>query len=520
TLISPPPHHDIYSIEDLAQLIFDLKQVNPNALVSVKLVAEPGVGTIAAGVAKAYADLITISGYDGGTGASPLTSVKYAGNPFEMGLAEAHQVLRANDLRGQVILQADGGLKTGLDVIKAAILGAESFGFGTAPMIALGCKYLRICHLNTCAVGVATQDERLRKEHFIGLPEMVINYFQFVAQETREWLAKLGVAKLEDLVGRVDLLKMIDHTITDKQKNIDLTPFITDGGVPADKPQTVQVNKNNPWDEGHIAEQMVQATLPAIEGKLGGIFNFHLINTGRSIGARVAGEIAQRYGNDGMKDAPITLKMTGIAGQSFGVFNVHGLNLHLEGDANDYVGKGMAGGEITIRPPQGSAFDPHVTPIVGNTCLYGATGGKLFANGTGGERFAVRNSGAIAVVEGLGDHGCEYMTGGTVVSLGEVGVNFGAGMSGGLAFILDMDHTLPDRLNTEMVEAIRIDTEATEAYRVYLKELLTEYAEKTGSAYAQEVLANFSQFLPNFWLVKSRAISIDDLFTLFVQTAA
>ncbi len=433
TLISPPPHHDIYSIEDLAQLIFDLKQVNPNALVSVKLVAEPGVGTIAAGVAKAYADLITISGYDGGTGASPITSVKYAGNPFEMGLVEAHQVLRANDLRGQVILQADGGLKTGLDVVKAAILGAESFGFGTAPMIALGCKYLRICHLNTCAVGVATQDERLRKEHFIGLPEMVINYFRFVAEETREWLAKLGVARLEDLVGRVDLLKKIEQPLTDKQRNIDLTAIISDGGVDASKPQTVQVDRNNPWDDGHIAEEIVKEVLPAIESKSGGEFQFHLVNTARSIGARVAGEIAQRYGNHGMKDQPITLKLNGIAGQSFGVFNVDGLNLHLEGDANDYVGKGMAGGEIVIHPPENRAFDPHMTPIVGNTCLYGATGGKLFANGTGGERFAVRNSGAVAVVEGLGDHGCEYMTGGTVVSLGSVGVNFGAGMSGGMA---------------------------------------------------------------------------------------
>lgn len=517
TLISPPPHHDIYSIEDLAQLIFDLKQVNPNALVSVKLVAEPGVGTIAAGVAKAYADLITISGYDGGTGASPLTSVKYAGNPFEMGLAEAHQVLRANDLRGQVILQADGGLKTGLDVIKAAILGAESFGFGTAPMVALGCKYLRICHLNTCAVGVATQDERLRKEHFIGMPEMVINYFRFVAEETREWLAKLGVAKLEDLVGRVDLLKMIDQPLTDKQNSIDLTPFITDGGVPENKPQTVQVSRNNPWDDGHIAEEMVKTVLPAIENKTGGEFGFHLVNTGRSIGARIAGEIAQRYGNHGMKDAPITLSLTGIAGQSFGVFNVDGLNLHLEGDANDYVGKGMSGGEIVVRPVKEHGFDPHNTPIVGNTCLYGATGGKLFANGTGGERFAVRNSGATAVVEGLGDHGCEYMTGGCVVSLGQVGVNFGAGMSGGMAFILDLDRTLPDRLNTEMVEAVRIDTESTEAYRVYLQELLTEYVEKTGSQFGQEVIDNFSRYLHNFWLVKSRAINVDKLLDLFAH---
>lgn len=520
TLISPPPHHDIYSIEDLAQLIYDLKQVNPNALISVKLVAEPGVGTIAAGVAKAYADLITISGYDGGTGASPLSSVKYAGNPFEMGLAEAHQVLRANDLRGQVILQADGGLKTGLDVIKAAILGAESFGFGTAPMIALGCKYLRICHLNTCAVGVATQDERLRKEHFIGLPEMVMHYFQFVAEETRDWMAKLGVRSLGELVGRVDLLKVIDNPLTAKQRNLDLSSILTDGGVPADKPQTVQVARNNPWDKGDIAEEMVKQVLPAIEAKSGGIFNFKLVNTGRSIGARLAGEIAQRYGNDGMKSTPITLKLTGIAGQSFGVFNVDGLNLHLEGDANDYVGKGMAGGEIVVCPPKGSSFDPRNTPIVGNTCLYGATGGKLFAHGTGGERFAVRNSGATAVLEGLGDHGCEYMTGGTVVSLGEVGVNFGAGMSGGMAFVLDLNRNLPDRLNAEMVEAIRIDTETTEEYRVYLKSLLKEYVEKTQSAWGQEVLTNFSQYVGQFWLVKSRAIDIETLFRLFGNEAA
>ena len=520
TLISPPPHHDIYSIEDLAQLIYDLKQVNPNALISVKLVAEPGVGTIAAGVAKAYADLITISGYDGGTGASPLTSVKYAGNPFEMGLAETHQVLRANDLRGQVILQADGGLKTGLDVIKSAILGAESFGFGTAPMIALGCKYLRICHLNTCAVGVATQDERLRKEHFIGLPEMVMHYFQFVGQETREWMAKLGVRTLQELVGRVDLLKVIDEPLTAKQRNLDLSSIISDAGIPADKPHTVQVKRNNPWDKGELAESMVKAVLPAIEAKSGGIFNFKLVNTGRSIGARIAGEIAQRYGNNGMKSSPITLKLTGIAGQSFGVFNVDGLNLHLEGDANDYVGKGMAGGEIVVCPSKGYQFDPKLTPIVGNTCLYGATGGKLFAHGTGGERFAVRNSGAIAVVEGLGDHGCEYMTGGTIVSLGEIGVNFGAGMSGGMAFVLDENRTLPDRLNSEMVEAIRIDTESTEEYRVYLKALIKEYVDHTQSPWGQEVLTNFSQYVGHFWLVKSRAIDIETLLRLFASDAA
>ncbi|HEY9018088.1 MAG TPA: glutamate synthase large subunit, partial [Thiomicrospira sp.] len=303
-------------------------------------------------------------------------------------------------------------------------------------------------------------------------------------------------------------------------RNLDLSSIITDGGVPADKPQTVQVERNNPWDRGEIAEHMVKEVLPAIEAKSGGIFNFKLVNTGRSIGARLAGEIAQRYGNDGMKSSPITLKLTGIAGQSFGVFNVDGLNLHLEGDANDYVGKGMAGGEIVVCPPTGYVFDPKNTPIVGNTCLYGATGGKLFAHGTAGERFAVRNSGAVAVVEGLGDHGCEYMTGGTVVSLGGVGVNFGAGMSGGMAFVLDEDRTLPDRLNTEMVEAIRIDTESTEEYRVYLKTLIKEYVEKTHSPWGQEVLNNFSHYVGHFWLVKSLAIDIDTLFRLFGTEAA
>jgi len=520
TLISPPPHHDIYSIEDLAQLIFDLKQINPDALISVKLVAEPGVGTIAAGVAKAYADLITISGYDGGTGASPLTSVKYAGNPFEMGISEAHQVLRANDLRGQVILQADGGLKTGLDVIKAAILGAESFGFGTAPMIALGCKYLRICHLNTCAVGVATQDDRLRKEHFIGAPEMVMNYFRFVAEETREWLAKLGVRSLAELVGRVDLLEQIDNPPTDKTRNVDLSAFITDAGVPADKPHVCQVDRNRPWDKGMLAERMVKDMLPAIEARSGGIFHYEIKNTDRSIGARVAGEIAQRWGNYGMKEAPITVKLKGVAGQSFGVFNVDGLNLHLQGDANDYVGKGMAGGEIVITPAPGGKFDPHMTPIVGNTCLYGATGGALFAVGTAGERFGVRNSGAIAVVEGCGDHGCEYMTGGTIVSLGSVGVNFGAGMSGGMAFVLDEANTLHDHLNGEMVEAIRIDTEETEAYRVYLRQLLETYVEKTGSAFGQQVLGQFSRYIGRFWLVKPRAIPKEKLLDMFAKKAA
>ena len=518
TLISPPPHHDIYSIEDLAQLIYDLKQINPQAKVSVKLVSEPGVGTIAAGVAKAYADLITISGYDGGTGASPITSVKYAGNPFEMGLAETHQVLRANDLRGQVEVQADGGLKTGLDVIKAAMLGAESFGFGTAPMIALGCKYLRICHLNTCAVGVATQNERLRKEHFIGLPEMVMNYFKFVVQEVREIMAQLGVRTLVELVGRTDLLEVIEG-VTEKQANLDLQPLLSTDGIPADKPQTCQVERNNPWDKGDIAEKMVETVLPTIEAKTGGEFEFDLINTGRSIGARVSGEIARRYGNFGMEDAPIKLKLKGIAGQSFGVFNAGGLEMYLEGDANDYVGKGMAAGKLVITPPAGSAFEAKSTPIVGNTCLYGATGGKLFADGTGGERFGVRNSGSTAVVTGVGDHGCEYMTGGIIVSLGTTGINFGSGMSGGYAFVLDQDNSFPDRYNPEMVDINRIESQDTANYRKKLKSLIEEFVAETNSDWGREVLENFENFLPKFWLVKPKALELDKLWNMMHKDA-
>ena len=415
-LISPPPHHDIYSIEDLAQLIFDLKQVNPQALVSVKLVAEPGVGTIAAGVVKAYADLITISGYDGGTGASPLSSVKYAGSPWELGLSEAHQVLRANDLRHKVRLQTDGGLKTGLDVIKAAMLGAESFGFGTAPMIALGCKYLRICHLNNCATGVATQNNVLRSEHFIGLPEMVINFFRFVAEEVRLLLAGIGARSLEEVIGRADLLERLPGE-TARQKNLDLAPIVSDGGMAKDVPQFCTEPRNEPFDEAELAHRMLDEILPAIEGRKGGSFAFRIRNHDRTVGAMLSGEIAKRYGNNGMQDTPVDISLAGTAGQSFGAWNVSGLNLDLEGDANDYVGKGMTGGCIVVRPPAVSSFVAKESAIVGNTCLYGATGGELFAAGQAGERFAVRNSGALAVIEGAGDHCCEYMTGGVITVL-------------------------------------------------------------------------------------------------------
>lgn len=509
-LISPPPHHDIYSIEDLAQLIFDLKQVNPQALISVKLVAEAGVGTIAAGVAKAYADLITISGYDGGTGASPLTSVRYAGSPWELGLTEAHQTLRANDLRDKVRLQTDGGLKTGLDVIKAAILGAESFGFGTGPMVALGCKFLRICHLNNCATGVATQHKILRQKHYVGTAERAMNYFMFIAMETREWMAKLGVAKLTDLIGRTDLLVQLEGE-TEKQHNLDLSEILHDGNVAADKPQYCVSPKNEPYDKGELAEQMLIDILPAISNKTGGSFDYQIKNIHRSIGARLSGEIARAHGLEGLTDSPITLNLKGSAGQSFGVWNARGLNMNLEGDANDYVAKGTSGGIIAIYPAQGTEFVACESTIIGNTCLYGATGGELFAAGKAGERFAVRNSGALSVVEGLGDHGCEYMTGGAVCVLGETGVNFGAGMTGGVAFVLDEDRTFIDRYNHELIDTYRLMPEAMESYALYLQTLIEKHVAATGSIRGKEILEDFADFLPKFWMIKPKASDLETL---------
>ncbi len=516
TLISPPPHHDIYSIEDLAQLIFDLKQVNPDALISVKLVSRPGVGTIAAGVAKAYADLITISGYDGGTAASPLTSIRYAGSPWELGLSETHQMLRANDLRDKVRVQTDGGLKTGLDVVKAAMLGAESFGFGTAPMVALGCKYLRICHLNNCATGVATQNDRLRRDHYIGTVEMARNFFLFVAEETRELLASLGMRSLAELVGRVDLLEVLEGE-TDKQRQLDLSPVLHTDDFLASKPQLCAVERNEPFDKGELAERMVAVVLPAIDSKSGGAFEFTVTNCDRSIGARISGEIARRHGNQGMADKPIRLNLTGVAGQSLGVWNAGGLEIYLEGDANDYVGKGMAGGKLVLRPPRNSSFASNNTSIMGNTCLYGATGGKLFASGVAGERCGVRNSGAHVVVEGAGDHCCEYMTGGVVTVLGRVGVNFGAGMTGGFAYVLDEDNSFSDRYNRELVEIHRIDSESLEAHRNHLRGIIDEFVRETGSAWGQKLLQDFDDWVGKFWLVKPRAASLAGLLNAMQQ---
>jgi len=510
TLISPPPHHDIYSIEDLAQLIFDLKQVNPQALVSVKLVSEPGVGTIAAGVAKAYADLITISGYDGGTAASPLTSIRYAGSPWELGLAEVQQTLRGNGLRGAIRLQADGGMKTGLDVIKAAILGAESFGFGTAPMVALGCKYLRICHLNNCATGVATQNQRLRDNHFDGTVEKVVHFFTFVAEETREWLARLGVRSLEELIGRTDLLQRLPGD-TARQRSLDLAPILHKAAEAEGEPEFCQVASNDPFDRGEKAEAMVAATLPAIEAGAGGEWEFAVTNCDRSIGARLSGEIARRHGNLGMESSPIVLRLTGTAGQSFGVWNAGGLHMYLEGDSNDYVGKGMAGGKLVIYPPADSRYASQEAVIVGNTCLYGATGGALYAAGIAGERFAVRNSGAHAVVEGAGDHCCEYMTGGCVTVLGDTGVNFGAGMTGGFAYVLDQRRSFIDRYNSELVEIHRVSSEYMEAHRTHLRAIIGKHVQETKSAWGREVLENFEDYVGKFWLVKPKAADLEAL---------
>jgi glutamate synthase (NADPH/NADH) large chain len=506
-LISPPPHHDIYSIEDLAQLIFDLRQVNPHALVSVKLVSHAGVGTIAAGVAKAGADLITIAGHDGGTGASPLGSIRYAGVPWELGLSEARQALQANDLRERVLLQTDGGLKTGLDVVKAALLGADSFGFGTAPMIALGCKYLRICHLNNCATGVATQDERLRSRHFKGLPERVECFFRNVAEDVREWLSLLGLRSLDEAVGRTDLLEQ-HLRATREHVDIDLSRLLARD--PSQAASYCGSPALQPPPDG-LAARLDAALAETIERGEGGEARDCIRNTDRSIGARLSGRIARRHGDAGLPGDPVRIHLAGSAGQSFGAFNAPGLHLHLEGEANDYVGKGMAGGRIVLRPPRGSRFESQDAPILGNTCLYGATGGELHAAGRAGERFAVRNSGASAVIEGAGDHCCEYMTGGAVVVLGRTGLNFGAGFTGGLAYVLDLDRDFVDRYNHELIDIVRISPEGLDGYRQHLTDLLQAHARLTGSAWSARVLDDFRDYVGKFWLVKPKAASLEAL---------
>ena len=517
TLISPPPHHDIYSIEDLAQLIFDLKQVNSKALVSVKLVSEPGVGTIASGVAKAYADLITISGHDGGTGASPLTSIRYAGSPWELGLAEAHQSLRDSGLRHKIRLQADGGMKTGLDVIKAAMLGAESFGFGTGPMIAMGCKYLRICHLNNCATGVATQRKDLINQHFIGEKERVINYFNFIANDVRKYLAELGVKQLEDIIGKTHYLYQLDE-IEDYLKNIDLSPILY-SDLNNKESNFCTVSKNNPWDKADLSRKILSDVKDIINNDKKGSFSYNISNTDRSVGANVSGEIASRYGEDGLSGS-LNLNFMGSAGQSFGCWNANGLNITLNGDANDYVGKGMNGGKIIIKNDADFAINDEKTILAGNTCLYGATGGEVYISGSVGERFAVRNSGAKAVIEGAGDHCCEYMTGGHVTILGNVGLNFAAGMTGGFAYVLDEDRTFFDKCNRGLVGLERITTEEMQPHRKHLKEILSNHYKYTNSKKAKEIIDDFDKFESHFWLVVPAATNIQDLLKATTASAA
>ena len=495
TLISPPPHHDIYSIEDLAQLIFDLHQINPNATVSVKLVAEVGIGTIAAGVAKANADYIQISGHDGGTGASPLTSIKHAGSPWELGLTEVHRVLMGNKLRDRVRLRVDGGFKTGWDVVIGALMGAEEFGFGTIAMIAEGCIMARICHTNNCPVGVTSQQERLR-ERFPGTPGHVVNFFYFVAEEVRHILARLGYRKLVDLVGRSDLLKRRDGVNVAKTQHLNLDVF-TQAPVTSDRSwlNHEPIHSNGPVLDDVLLEDAEIATAIQNQGTV--TKSLRVVNTDRTVGTRIAGKIASIYGNSGFA-GQINLNFTGAAGQSFGAFNLPGIKLTLTGEANDYVGKGMHGGEIIIKPPAAVTYDPSENVIIGNTCLYGATGGTLYAYGKAGERFAVRNSLGKAVIEGAGDHCCEYMTGGVVVVLGKVGRNVGAGQTGGLGYFLDEDGDFPEMINPEIVKIQRVSTPAGEQQ---LRSLIQQHAEHTVSEKAKTILANWSEYLPKFWQV-------------------
>ena len=499
TLISPPPHHDIYSIEDLAQLIYDLKMVNPTARVCVKLVGVEGVGTIAAGVAKGYADVIQISGADGGTGASPLSSMKYAGSPWELGVAETQQVLVSNGLRGRVTLRTDGGFHTGRDVLVAALLGAEEYGFGTPAMIAVGCKMARQCHLNTCPVGVATQREDLREKYF-GTPQMLVHFLRHLAAEVRELLAELGYETLDELIGRADLLRQRAPGEDHRWSGVDLTKLITPADPGGSRPQRAMQSRND-RDEGPPLDDRIIADVgEAARAGISAQAEYEIRNTDRTVGARLAGLVASQYGNRGLRDGTIDITFSGSAGQSFGAFLTPGLRLHLVGEANDYVGKGMGGGELTVRPPEdaGYAARSHEAVLVGNTVLYGATGGNIFIAGRAGERFAVRNSGGRAVVEGVGDHGCEYMTEGVVVILGRTGRNFGAGMSNGVAFVLDEEGDFRTRVNGELVGLGQV----TEPEDIELLEaLISRHRELTGSARAAEILANWRRYLPKFWKV-------------------
>ena len=491
SLISPPPHHDIYSIEDLAQLIFDLKNINPKAKISVKLVAESGVGTIAAGVAKAKADLIVISGAEGGTGASPASSMRYAGISPEIGLSETQQTLVKNGLRGKVLLQTDGQIKTGHDIISMALLGAEEFGFGTTVLIVLGCVMMRKCHSNTCPVGVATQDPKLR-EHFRGHADYVVNYFRFLAQEVREYLAEMGFKSLDEIIGRTDLIEIKKTAEGSKAALLDFSRMLYKEEGDAD----IHNVEEQQHDIEHVKDvDMIVAAKDAIENQKEVSLEYAIANTDRAVGAMISGVVAKKYGNDGLPDQSINVKFKGSAGQSFGAFLAHGVCFKLEGEANDYLGKGLSGGRIAVMPPVRSNFAAEKNTIAGNTLLYGATSGEVYINGRVGERFAVRNSGAIAVVEGVGDHCCEYMTGGRVVVLGETGRNFAAGMSGGVAYVWDKDRTFDYFCNMEMVELSLLDDSTA---RKELHELVRQHYLYTGSQLARQMLDDWNHYVDEF----------------------
>jgi glutamate synthase domain-containing protein 2/glutamate synthase domain-containing protein 3 len=505
-LISPPPHHDIYSIEDLAQLISDLKNVNPRARISVKLVAEAGVGTVAAGVAKARADVVLISGHDGGTGAAPLTSIKHAGVPWEMGLAETQQVLVRNDLRGRILVQTDGKLQTGRDVVIAALLGAEEFGFSTAPLVAMGCIMMRKCHLNTCPVGIATQDPVLRRR-FQGTPENVINFFFFIAEQVRQWMSRLGFRRMDEMIGRVDKIEMRKESSAQpgvvrdsmaghwKASGLDFSQLLYNPEAPSRVHRHCAVPQDHELD-AVLDRQLIQIARPALENGEPVEESMPIRNVHRSVGAMLSGEIARRHGSKGLPANSIRFNFTGSAGQSFGAFLAHGVTLELEGDSNDYTGKGLSGGKLIVYPPRESRFAPDENILIGNVALYGATSGEAFFNGRAGERFAVRNSGATAVVEGVGDHGCEYMTKGLVIVLGETGKNFAAGMSGGIAYVADQTREFRDtRCNRAGVD---LDEALTGDDVDLLRFWIARHAEETRSPLANRILEHWQASLRTF----------------------
>ena len=493
-LISPPPHHDIYSIEDLAQLIYDLKNANDQARISVKLVSEAGVGTVAAGVAKAGAQVILVSGYDGGTGAAPRNSIHDAGLPWELGVAETHQSLIMNGLRDRVILETDGKLMNGHDVVVAALLGAEEYGFATAPLVTMGCVMMRVCNLDTCPVGVATQNPELRK-NFRGKPEYVINFMRFVAQEMREYMAKLGVRTVDELIGRTDLLYQRKDFANKRANEVDLHRILDN---PYSDASVAGYYHKNVYDfelEKTLDKSvLIKKLMPSVKSSHAKTLDIHVGNVNRAFGTQLGAEITRLH-PDGLPEDTITVHAQGSGGQSFGAFIHKGLTMTLEGDSNDYFGKGLSGGKLVVFPPKKAAFKPDENIIIGNVALYGATSGKAFIEGVAGERFAVRNSGAIAVVEGVGDHGCEYMTGGRVAILGPTGKNFAAGMSGGIAYVLDEHNDLYTRLNKSLISI----EELTNKYDVQeLKEMITEHAKTTGSAKGKYILEHFSEYLPKF----------------------